>query len=75
MSCRKQTLTLGVVSPTVNKTPQEADGVEVALADKAAAVVQTVAEIVKLLNIYLKGKMKDCCLSKLTITYGSNRAT
>ena len=46
MPCLKQTLTLGVVTPSVTKTPQEADRAEVALAAEAAAVVQAVAETV-----------------------------
>ena len=39
LPCLKQTLTLGVVTPTVTKTPQEADRAKVALAAKAVAVV------------------------------------
>ena len=50
LSCLKQTLTLGFVTPTVTKIPQEA------LAAEAAAVVQAVAGTVQLLNIHLKEK-------------------
>ena len=41
---------------TVTKTPQETDGAEVALAAKAAIVVQAVAETVQSLNIHLMEK-------------------
>ena len=44
LSCLKQTLTLESVTPTIAKTPQEADGAEEALAAKAAAVVEAIAE-------------------------------
>ena len=56
LSCLKQTLTLEVVTPTVTKTSQEAEGDEEALAVEAAAVIQAIAEIVQSLNIHLKKK-------------------
>ena len=48
LSCLKQTLTLGVVTPAITKAPQEADGAE--------AVVQAIAEIFQSQNIHLKKK-------------------
>ena len=62
MSCLKQTLTLGLVTPTVTKTLEEANGAEEALAAEALAVVQAIAETVQLLKI------------KLTITEGTHWA-
>ena len=56
MSYLKQTLTLGVVTPTVIKTPQEVDRAKVVLAAEALVVEQAVAETVQLLNIHLKEK-------------------
>ena len=46
LSCLKQTLilTLGPVTPTGAITPEEVDGAEGALAAKAAAVAELIAE-------------------------------
>ena len=53
LSCLKQTVTLWLVTPTVTKTPQEADGAKESLAAEATAVVEVVAETAQLLNIHL----------------------
>ena len=56
LSCLKLTLTLGAVTPTVTKVPQEPDGAKEALAAEAAAFVQAIIETVQLPNINLKEK-------------------
>ena len=56
LSCLKQTITLGAVTPTVTNTPEEAgeaDRAEEALGEYAAVVAE-IAEIAQSLNPCLK---------------------
>ena len=46
-----------------------------ALAVEAVAVAEAIAETTQSLNIFFEGKMKDGCISKLTITKTGHRAT
>ena len=56
LSCLKQTLTptLGPITPTGTKTPEETDRTKEALATKALAVVDATGEITQSLDIYMK---------------------
>ena len=53
MSCLKQTLTLGPVTPTGAITPEEAEEAKEALAAEAVAVAEIITEIAQLLDIHL----------------------
>ena len=74
--CLKQTLTptLAPVTPTGTKSPEEVDRAKEALAAETAAVPQAIRATTQSLNIF-EGKMKDGCISKLSITKTGHRAT
>ena len=57
-SCLRQTLTptLGPVTPTGIKTPEEVDWVKEGLVVKATAVTEAIMEAAQLLNIHLNKK-------------------
>ena len=65
-----------MVPPTSAITPEEVDRAKKALAAKVASIAaMAITETTQLLIIHLKKKLKDDCLSKLTISKSGHQAT